>query len=158
MSVGDLCDLRVKGPIAWGVGRKPAAENPFHVPSIGSPGKLIGNGPEHRDAFFGLQNPVLSWFNNFYQSGLETNVAFAPPAAPQIGCLWRKRNRTQSECPTTSRHSVIPGRNNRRTWCRDQVNRASRLDGFGKESSSESDWSANATRTQGHAGRLSRRP
>src|SRR5580698_8365377 len=53
---------------------------------------------------------------------LATNGAFAPPAAPQIGCLWRKRNAAQTTCPTTSRHSVIPGRNNRRTCCREQLN------------------------------------
>ena len=41
----------------------------------------------------------------------EPTCHFAPPAAPQIGCLWRKRNLTQSRCPTTSRHSVIPAGN-----------------------------------------------
>jgi hypothetical protein len=50
------------------------------------------------------------------------------PAGPQIGCSWRKRNLTQSACPTTSRRSVIPGRNNRRTWFRDQVDRAAGSD------------------------------
>ena len=51
----------------------------------------------------------------------EPTSCLNPPARPQIGCLWRKHTPTQSPCPTTSRHSVIPARNNRRTWCRDQV-------------------------------------
>src|SRR5271170_143522 len=51
----------------------------------------------------------------------EPTCCLDPLARPQIGCLWRKHTPTQSPCPTTSRHSVIPARNNRRTWCRDQV-------------------------------------
>jgi len=85
---------------------------------------------------------------------LATNVSFAPPAARQFGCLWRKRNLTQSPCPTTSRHSVIPGRNNRRIGCRDQVDRSVRLDTSCKDFSSEGDWLTKATRIPPHGGRL----
>src|ERR1700757_4034865 len=52
-------------------------------------------------------------------NGLGTNVAFGPPA-PQIGSWWRKPNPTQSGCPTTSRHSVIPRGTNSGPWSRDQ--------------------------------------
>ena len=45
-------------------------------------------------------------------------MTFAPPGAAKICCVWRKTNLTQSGCPTTSLHSVIPGRNNRGTLCR----------------------------------------
>ena len=39
---------------------------------------------------------------------LGTNLAYAPPAAPQIVCFWRKTNPTQSRCPIMSRYNVIP--------------------------------------------------
>jgi hypothetical protein len=87
---------------------------------------------------------------------LATKVSCAPPAARQFGCLWRKRNLTQSPCPTTSRRYVIPGRNNRRIVCRDQVDRSARHDTSCKDFSSEGDWLTNATRIPLHAESLIR--
>src|SRR5664280_2032895 len=76
--------------------------------------------------------------------GLGTNgMTFASPGAAKFCCVWRKTNLTQSGCPTTSRHSIIPGRNNRGTLCR-RPSRAHRLASniLEQDSSSQNDFLA----------------